>query len=118
MNTARRIMPSEEEEGQFLVAYLRLKGYKFHHSPNATGSSREARRRAVRMKRAGTSKGFPDYLVWTKKGKMLAIELKRLKGSKTSPEQKEWIDYFNSIGTPAAICKGWVEAKEFIEQNA
>lgn len=56
-------VPTEAQEAEALVAYLRLKGYKFFHVPNETGGSPEARRRAVRMKRQGVSPGAPDYFV-------------------------------------------------------
>jgi hypothetical protein len=111
------MIPTESQEGDVLVAYLRLKNYKFTHIANETGGTPEARRRAVRVKRQGVSRGFPDYLVLTKNG-LLAIELKRLKGSKTSPEQREWIRSFNDVGIPAMICKGAGEAIKFIEGMA
>ena len=106
--------PTEAEEGRAFVAYLRLKGYRFHHSANETGSGRGAKFQGIRNKQQGVSKGFPDYLVW-KDGKMLAVELKRLRGSSTSSEQKEWLAFLNSVGVPAKICKGWVAAKDFVE---
>lgn len=52
---------TEQQESELLAAYLRIKGYKFTHIPNETGSDPAAKRRAIRMKRAGTSKGFPDF---------------------------------------------------------
>lgn len=66
------------------------------------------------MKREGTSKGFSDYIIIAK-GQLIAVELKRLAGSTTSLEQKEWIKAFQDIGIPAAICKGAVEAIAFLE---
>lgn len=107
---------TEAQEAELLVAYMRIKGYKFHHSPNETGSSPEARRRAIRVKREGTSPGFPDYVILVN-NKMIAIELKRTKGSKTSEEQKEWIEALNQAGIPSKICKGYDEAVAFIEEQ-
>ena len=110
------LFPTEAMEAHTLVAYLRVKGLKFHHSPNETGSSPEARRRAIRVKREGTSKGFPDYVILVG-GSMLFIELKRVKGSVTSPEQKEWIEAINAIpNCQAVICKGAQAAIDIIEQ--
>jgi len=108
------VIPKEDEEARWLTAYLRLKGYKFHHSPNETGSSSEAKRRAIRMKQQGTSKGFPDYLVIVP-GRLLAIELKRTKGSKVTPEQLEWLDALEKVGVQGAVCKGAEAAINFIE---
>lgn len=105
---------TEAQEGEALVAYLRLKGYKFTHIGNETGSSLEARRRAVRMKRQGVSRGFPDYIILTDAGPV-AIELKRVRGSTTTQEQREWIDALNAAGIPAKVCKGFEEARAFVE---
>lgn len=107
-------VPTEAQEGEQLVAYLRLKGYKFTHIGNETGSSPEARRRAIRLKRQGTSPGFPDYFILVD-GQAIAIELKRQRGSRTSPEQKAWIAALNDAGVPAKVCKGFLDAKAFVE---
>lgn len=110
-----KVCPTEAAEGKLLVAYLRVKGLKFTHIPNETGSSMEARQRAIRMKQQGTSRGFPDYLVIVPRG-LLVIELKRQFGSATSPEQKEWIAAFNNInGVEATIARGADAAIKFIE---
>ena len=110
-------VPTEAQEASVLVHYLRIKGYKFHHSPNETGSSLEMRRRAVRVKREGTSKGFPDYLIIVN-NKMIAVELKRVKGSVTSKEQHQWIIDLNKAGVPTIIAKGAQDAIDFIELTA
>lgn len=107
------ITPTEAQEGSTLVAYLRVKNYRFTHIANETGSSPEAKRRAIRVKQQGVSRGFPDYLVITNAG-LVAIELKRLRGSKLSPEQNEWVDALNAAGVPAKVCRGAQEAIDFI----
>lgn len=94
---------------------MRLKGYVFHHSPNETGSDPAARRRAIRMKRAGVSRGFPDYLIYAN-GYRIAIELKRIKVSVTSKEQKEWLNVLSEYGYNTSVCKGASEAIQFIER--
>jgi hypothetical protein len=109
-------VPLEREEAATLVAWLRLRGLPFHHSPNETGSDPYARRRAVRMKREGTSPGFPDYTVVTKSG-VIYIELKRTKGSSTSPEQRAWIEALNQAGSPAYIARGAEEAIDIISKH-
>ena len=108
-------VPLESEEGNTLVAYLRTRGLKFHHSPNETGSSPEAKRRAVRMKRQGTSSGFPDYTIIVN-GHLIFIELKRRKGSATSQEQHAWIAALNEVNNVQGfIAKGADEAIAIIE---
>ena len=108
---------TESQEGDLLVAWLRVKGLKHHHSPNETGHTPEMKRRAIRMKRQGTSKGFPDYTVVIPGTGLACIELKRCKGSTTSPEQLEWITSLNSVpGVEARICKGAAESIAFITE--
>jgi hypothetical protein len=110
------MIPTEAQEAHTLVAYLRTRGYKFTHIPNETGGSLEAKRRAIRMKQQGTSKGFPDYLVIVPEVGLVAIELKRIKGSKVSEEQKEWLNALNACpGITAVIAKGAEEAITVLE---
>lgn len=108
---------TEQQEAEALAAYLWLKGYPFTHIPNEAGTrdKRSAKMRAIRMKRAGTSKGFPDYLIYPP-GKQIAIELKSTrKGAKATKEQIEWLKVLASHGYDAAVCHGRDEAAEFIE---
>lgn len=109
-------LPTEQQEAEALAAYLNINGYRFTHIPNETGSDPRARARAVRMKRAGVSRGFPDYLIFAN-GIRIAIELKRSKGGVTSPEQREWLSVLAHHGFAAAVCHGASEAIEFIEQS-
>jgi hypothetical protein len=109
-------VPTEFQEGIMLVAWLRIHGYTFAHVANETGHSPEAKRRAIRVKQSGGSKGFPDYVICLPGVGMLYIELKRLKGSVTSPEQHAWIDAINQCpGSQAFICKGWEVAVKVVE---
>ena len=109
------MLPTEQQEAEALAAYLRTKGYDFTHIPNETGSDPAARRRAVRMKRAGVSRGFPDYVIFAG-GIRFAIELKRKKGGKASPEQRAWLEVLAAYGFECAIANGAEEAIEFIEE--
>lgn len=106
--------PTEAQECEVLVAYMRVKGYKFTHIANETGRGRNAAMMGLRNKRMGVSKGFPDYLVIVD-GNFIAIEMKRTKGSSTSQEQKDWIDALTQAGVEARICKGADEAIKFIK---
>ncbi|CAB4132397.1 VRR-NUC domain containing protein [uncultured Caudovirales phage] len=108
---------TEFDEGKQLVAYLRLRNIAFTHVGNETGSSMEAKRRAVRMKQSGVSRGFPDYVVALPGIGVAYIELKRVRGSATSPEQKAWIEILNTCpAAEARVCKGFDEARAFIEE--
>lgn len=111
-----RLIPTEAQEGLAFVAYLRRKGLKFTHIPLETGSSLEARRRAIRMKQQGTARGFPDYLIFVRDC-AIAIELKRRKGGRVTPEQKEWLETLNDAGIQARVCAGYEQAVEFVEET-
>lgn len=112
--------PTEQQEQEAFVAWCRLQGYKVHHSPNEVGgNSNQMKLRAIKMKKMGTSKGFPDLLVFVPFAGIddevdayqpIAIEMKRTKGSTTSPEQKVWGDILEKSGIPFRICKGCEEA--------
>lgn len=110
-------VPTEAQEADVLVAWLRVNNYKFHHSPNETGGSPEARRRAVRMKRQGTSPGFPDYTIIAG-GHIIFIELKSKKGY-ASPEQKAWIEAINKIdNVEGFVARGAEQAIAIVQQLA
>jgi hypothetical protein len=107
---------TESQEADVFVAWLRVNGIRFYHAPSETGHTPEALRRAVRMKRAGTVKGYPDYCIVLPGVGLVFVELKRLKGSRTSPEQLDWIDALNACpGTQAAVCKGAQAAIDFVQ---
>lgn len=118
-------VPLEQDEQIAFVQWCRLKGIIVHHSGNEiSGSTKALKIRAIKMKRMGTSKGFPDLLVFVPiKGatgevdsyQPLAIEMKRRKYSTTSKEQKEWLEILEMAGIPSRVCKGAGEAIEFVE---
>lgn len=110
------MIATEQQEAETLAAYLRLKGYSFTHIPNETGGDPAARRRAVRMKRAGVSRGFPDYLIYAR-GHRIAIELKRSKGGRATKEQRDWLTTLSDYGYNCAVCHGAEEAIKFIEEE-
>lgn len=124
---AKRIdnIPLEEDEQIAFVQWCRLNKVIVHHSPLEFASSTSSvKLRAIKMKRMGTSKGFPDLLVFVPiKGatgevdsyQPLAIEMKRQKYSTTSKEQKEWLEILEMAGIPSRVCKGAGEAIEFVE---
>lgn len=107
-------MPPTEEKQQiqfavFLTKMMAKYDFKFHASPN--GGSRNLIE-AIKLKRMGLSKGFPDIFVAKPYGAYtgLFIEMKRAKGSKVSDEQKEWIEYLNNNGYYASVAFGFSEA--------
>ncbi len=119
-------IPLEQEEQMVFVEWCHYMGIKCHHCANEIGGSTPALKlRAIKAKRMGTSKGFPDLLVCVPiKGvtgevdsyQLLAIEMKRKKGSVTSKEQKEWLGILEMAGIPSKVCKGADEAIEFVKE--
>ena len=119
------VVPYEEDEQMVFVRWCRLNGIIVHHSGNEIGGSTSAMKaRAIKMKKMGTSKGFPDLLVFipiygatgeADSYQMCAIEMKRRKGSTVSKEQKEWLEILQASGAMSAVCKGADEAIEFID---
>lgn len=83
--------------------------------PNAGKRSITTGKRFVKE---GLSKGFPDigFLCPRQGYHGLFIEMKRVKDSYASKEQKAWIEKLNNQGYLAVVCKGWEEAKEVIER--
>ena len=68
---------------------------------------------AKMLQAEGVRKGVPDLFV---PALNLWIELKRTKGGRVSPEQRDWIDYLNSIGHTAVVARGYLDALEQIEK--
>ena len=66
-----------------------------------------------KLKDEGQVDGVPD-LVILKDGKTLFIEMKRLKGSTTSEEQKDWLEWLVNNNFHADICKGNDKAYEVL----
>ena len=64
-------------------------------------------RQAIKAKRTGYSRGFPDLQICEARGGKfgLFIEIKTIKGRATEA-QKEWIEDLNLRGYHAEICKG------------
>lgn len=77
-----------------------------------------ARHKAVagKLKAEGVRPGYPDLALNVARGGFhgLFIELKSLTG-RASPQQNEWLARLNAAGNYAVVCKGWLSAKECLE---
>lgn len=119
-------IPKEEDEQMAFVNWCQAKKYKVHHCANEVGGGSWAlKSRAIKAKRMGTSKGFPDLLVFipvenidgeVDSWQMIAIEMKRRKGGVVSKEQKEWGEILQASGVPFKICYGCEQAINFIQE--
>lgn len=125
MKNTNSTIPTEEQEQMAFVNWCRLNKYKIHHSANEVGgSTQQMKLRAIKAKKMGTSKGFPDLLIFVPicgiedeidAYQPIAIEMKRTKGSTTSIEQRIWGDILEKSGIPFKVCKGCDEAIAFVK---
>jgi hypothetical protein len=106
-------VPTEATEQIQFVQYLKIKGLPFFRVPSETFTQSWNQKRL--NKQLGVVKGIPDIWVIAN-GKLIALELKRLKGSTTSPEQLEWIDRLNACGVESRVVKGCDGAIAFVEE--
>lgn len=105
--------PSEALIQKRVVAYLKSIGALFHASPSVYIPNPVTR---AKMMAAGFSKGWPDIVAILPNNKVIAIELKKDKGGRASPEQKKWVQALENAGVPARICHGYEAAVAFIEE--
>jgi hypothetical protein len=80
----------------------------------ASESSSKAQR--IKNARNGLKPGLPDFIIVFSK-KTCFVELKKRRGGKVSPEQKEWLSALVDGGCPAAVARGFDEAKAFLEKH-
>lgn len=108
--------PSEHLEQVTLVAWYR-RTYKNELLVAIPNGGKRYIKTAMAMKQEGVSKGFPDLFLPVPNSQFhgLFIEMKRQRGGTLSKEQKAWLEYLNSAGYQALVCKGFLEAKEVIE---
>lgn len=106
--------PKESDEQTRFVVWLKKKGVRVVASAN--GGSRHFLE-ACRMKNMGVSPGFPDIQIPYPCGDYhgLFIEMKRLKGGRTSTEQQDWIVFLRGQGYRAEVAHGCEEAIEIYE---
>jgi len=109
-----QIIPSEHQEQTKIIAYCKLKNIPIFHIPNGSYKSYTAR---IKAKKDGLKSGVPDLMIPipAKNYHGLFIELKRVKLSKVSLNQKLWIKLLNEQGYKAVICYGGEEAIKCID---
>lgn len=73
---------------------------------------------AVKAKKAGMKKGFPDISLPVPKSRYhgLYIELKKEKGGRVSPDQKEKLELLRIFGNFACVCEGRFAAIDVIKK--
>lgn len=111
MATLKEAVPLEDVEQKNFVKWLRDNNLKHFRVPNETYTKSHKQR--SKNTALGVVRGVPDIFVIVN-NRLIAIEMKRLSGSTTSDEQREWIKLLNEAGIPARVCKGCEEAKRFV----
>ena len=117
-STKRKIAPeSEANQQEIVIKYLRLAYPNVLYCASA-GGMRTSYLQAIKMKRTGYVKGFPDLFIYEPNQDFhgLAIEMKKEKGSVASPEQKSWQEQLRNRGYASYICKGNEEAIKVIDE--
>jgi len=107
--------PQEQPLQEWYALFLHSLGVL--HCASA-GGMRTSMRTAIKMKRAGYKKGFPDVFIYEPRGQFhgMAVELKL--GSYPSAEQKEWQAELLKRGYYAVVVPGkfnYQEAQAFLE---
>jgi hypothetical protein len=114
----RKIAPeSEANQQEIVIKYLRL-AYPYVLYCASAGGMWTSYLQAIKMKRTGYVKGFPDLFIYEPNQDYhgLAIEMKKEKGGVVSPEQKSWQEQLRNRGYASYICKGNEEAIKVIDE--
>jgi hypothetical protein len=108
---------SESNQQEIVIKYLRLAYPDVLYCASA-GGMRTSYLQAIKMKRTGYVKGFPDLFIYEPRNEYngLAIEMKKEKGGVASPEQKRWQEQLRNRGYASYICKGSEEAIKQIDE--
>lgn len=74
-----------------------------------------------RRKKAGCKRGLPDILIFSPSpvtGRPVAIEMKRVKYSSTTQDQRDWLEKLDKeCGWSTYICKGFQAALAVLKSN-
>ena len=113
--------PLERFEQSALVNWLEAQGLLFSSTAQSTYTTSWNQKRLNHA--TGLRKGVPDMLIVIPPeravdgtGRVIFVELKRVKGGVVSPEQKKWIAALNAVGgtVDAFVAHGADEAIEEI----
>jgi hypothetical protein len=100
-------MKTEHEEQREFVQWFRraFPEVRIFAIPNGGGRSRS---QGAKLKMEGVSPGVPDLFIpdW-----LLWVEMKREKGGRVSPEQKDWMEYLDGLGHNTMVGNGFEEAR-------
>ena len=112
-------IPTESVEQQTLFRWAKMASGKWpelellYHVPN---EGKRSYKTAARLKAEGLKSGVPDICLPVPRGGYhgLYIELKRVKNSRVTQDQLDWIEALIAQGYVAVVCRGCDEAIELI----
>ena len=113
-------IPTESEEQRAVMEWAEYASGKWpelrllYHVPN---EGRRSMATGGRLRAEGLKSGVPDLCLPAVRAGYhgLYIEMKRTKGGRATPEQKEWLGALEKEGYKTALCRGAGEAIEAIE---
>lgn len=116
MSAIIQLPPTEYQEHVALMKWIATQPNIrdiFIHIPN------EGKRNPIsgaHLKRMGMRKGVSDFFLPkpNKESHGLWVELKRTKGARETPEQKDWINKMKALNYDAHFAYGWEHAREII----
>lgn len=109
----KKLIPLESAEHIAFADYLRSAlppAYVWWHTPNEGDFPVQYR---VKLKRKGLRAGVDDFFIFGK-GKLYAIEMKRTKGGRMSPDQIWFNDFLADNGAQTAVAHGAAEAIKIV----
>ena len=109
--------PLESWEQERVARWLGSRNILYCAVPNGQLRSK---RIGAQLKREGVRSGVPDLLVFTPPPlfpayRGVAIEMKRVRGSKPTPSQLRWLKDLDRVGWYSAVCEGHEEAIQVLE---
>jgi len=102
-------IPSEHEEQVGFINWFRENYPELIIFAVPNGGMRHPRV-AEKLKAEGVMAGVPDLCVLLPDAKVVWVEMKRVKGSRLSSDQKEFIQKAHDYGHTVLVCKGATDA--------
>lgn len=110
------LVATERQEHLALMQWVRLQPWRDYwiHIPN---EGKRDRISGYILKNMGLTKGVADFFLAMPVGRIggLWLELKRVEGSRTSPEQIAWLERMAAVGYAACIAYGCDDAIRIIK---
>lgn len=112
----RSVIPTESQEqiafvNWFRSQFPRVLIFAVPNGAHLAGGGGQRAAKMARMKAEGLVNGIPDLCVpeWR-----LWIEMKRQRGGRVSPDQRDVHDYLRGIGHEVIVGRGWEDARDAV----